>query len=130
MRSTENASRQRAFDSVTYANQPAISPSNLIVAPGRSDLGALLSELKSCVLVKGSLVGALHSNAVTGGFSVTAWTAFKVENGAIAYPLSPCRVAGDLYNSLNAIIAMGNDLKSSGNVICPSVAIDKIVVST
>jgi PmbA protein len=128
--STGNASRQRTFGSVAYANQPIISPSNLILASGKGDLSALLGEVRDCVLVKGSMVGSAHSNAVTGDFSVTAGTAFKVENGAVAYPLKPCTVAGNLYGSLNAIIALGSDLKVSGNVICPSVVVDKIVVST
>ncbi len=130
VKSTGNASRQRAFGSVAYANQPVISPSNLILTPGKGDLNALLGEVRNCVLVKGSLVGSSHSNAVTGDFSVTAGTAFKVENGAVAYALKPCTVAGNLYDSLYAIIALGNDLKTYGNVICPSVAIDKVVVST
>jgi PmbA protein len=130
VRSTGNASRQRAFGSVAYANQPIISPSNLILTPGKGDLNALLGEVENCVLVKGYLVGSAHSNAVTGDFSVTAGTAFKIESGAVAYPLKPCTVAGNLYDSLNTIITIGNDLKTSGNVICPSVAIDKIVVST
>lgn len=111
VKSTGNASRQRAFGSVAYANQPAITPSNLILTPSKGDLNALLGEVRNCVLVKGSLVGSSHSNAVIGDFSVTAGTAFKVENGAVAYALKPCTVAGNLYDSLYAIIALGNDLK-------------------
>ena len=128
--STGNASRQRAFGSVAYANQPVISPSNLILTSGKGDLNTLLGEVGDCILVKGFMIGAGHSNAVTGDFSVTAGTAFEVEKGAVAYPLKPCTVAGNLYDSLNKIIAVGDDLKTSFNVICPSVAIDKIVVST
>lgn len=130
VRSTGNASRQRAFGSVAYANQPITSPSNLIPIPGRGDLNALLSEARNCVLVNGSLVGSGHSNAVTGDFSVTAGTSFRVENGAVAYALKPCTVAGNLYDSLNSVSTIGNDLKSSGSIIYPSVVIDKVVVST
>jgi PmbA protein len=87
-------------------------------------------ELKEGVLVRGSLIGAFHSNAVTGDFSVTADNAFKIENGEIAYPIKPCTVAGNLYEALNNIIAIGNDLKTFGNSMCPSLIVDKIVVST
>lgn len=48
----------------------------------------LIGELKDGVLVKGSLIGAFHSNAVTGDFSVTADNAFKIENGKLPIRLS------------------------------------------
>lgn len=129
-RSTGNACRQRTYGSAAYANQPFIAPSNLLLIPGSDDLDGLVREIKDGVLVKGSLVGAGHSNAVTGDFSVTAGSAFKVENGAVAYPLKPCTVAGNLYAVLKNLMAIGNDSKTFGNIICPSVMVDKIVVST
>jgi len=127
--STGNASR---FGWVTaaYANQPTIRPSNLILQPNKGNLQDLISELKDGVLVKGSLIGALHSNVITGDFSVTADNAFKIENGEVAFPLKPCTVAGNLYEALNHVIAIGNDSKNFENSICPSLIIDKIVVST
>jgi PmbA protein len=127
--STGNASRLGRV-TAAYANQPAISPSNLILQPNKGSLQDLVSELKEGVLVRGSLIGAFHSNAVTGDFSVTADNAFKIENGEIAYPIKPCTVAGNLYEALNNIIAIGNDLKTFGNSMCPSLIVDKIVVST
>jgi PmbA protein len=90
----------------------------------------LISELKDGVLVKGSLIGALHSNVITGDFSVTADNAFKIENGEFAFPLKPCTVAGNLYEALNHVIAIGNDSKNFENSTCPSIIVDKIVVST
>ncbi|MDH7563417.1 MAG: TldD/PmbA family protein [Candidatus Bathyarchaeota archaeon] len=129
-RSTGSASRQRAFGSATYANQPMIRPSNLTFTAGKRTLRDLISELGEGVLVKGFLIGSSHSNVVTGDFSVTAGTAFKIEKGDIAYPLKPCTVAGNLYESLTSVISIGNDLKYLQNVLCPSVIVDKIVVST
>jgi PmbA protein len=129
-KSTGNASRRRAFGSAAYANQPVIRPSNLIVAPGKSSLKELLSQVGRGVFVRGGVIGAGHSNEVTGDFSVSAGTAFKVENGEIAYPLKPCTVAGNLYDAMRSVVAIGNDLKCFGNVMCPSIVFDKIVVST
>jgi len=90
----------------------------------------LISELNDGVLVRGSLIGASHSNVVTGDFSVTAENAFKIENGEVAYPIKACTVAGNFYEALNNVIAIGSDLKMFENVICPSIIVDKIVVST
>lgn len=127
--STGNASRLGRV-TAAYANQPAISPSNLILQSNKGSLQDLVGELKEGVLVKGSLIGAFHSNTVTGDFSVTADNAFKIENGEIAYPIKPCTVAGNLYEALNNVIAVGSDLKTFGNILCPSLTVDKIVVST
>jgi len=127
--STGNASRQGRA-TATYANQPTIRPSNLVLQLGKGGLEDLISELKNGILVKGSLIGALHSNVVTGDFSVTAENAFKIEEGTIAFPLKPCTVAGNFYDSLNHVVAIGNDSRSFGNFVCPSLIVDKIVVST
>jgi len=86
--------------------------------------------MKNGVLIKGGLIGALHSNTVTGDFSVTAENAFKIENGTVAYPLKPCTVAGNLYEALKSIVAIGNDTKSIANVVNPSLMIENIVVAT
>lgn len=128
--STGNASRQSFFGAAAYANQPTIRPSNLILMPGKGNLEELVGEVENGVLVKGSLIGAFASNVVTGDFSVTAENAFKIERGEVAYPLKACTVAGNLYEALNSVVAIGNDLKSFLNVMCPSLAIEKIVVST
>lgn len=127
--STGNASRMgRATPA--YANLPTIRPTNMLIQPGKGNLQDLTRELKNGVLVKGTLIGALHSNVVTGDFSVTAQNAFKIENGEIAYPIKPCTVAGNLYEALNNIIAIGDDLKTFETLISPSLIVDKIVVST
>jgi len=128
--STGNASRNRFSGASPYASQPVIRPTNLELMPGKGNLDALVSEVKDGVLVKGSLIGAFHSNTVTGDFSVTAENAFKIENGVVAYPLKPCTVAGNLYKALNSVVAIGNDSKSVQNFFCPSVVIDGIVVAT
>ena len=133
--STGNASRQSFYGAAAYANQPMIMPSNLMLMPGKGNLEELLSEIKDGVLVKGNLIGALHSNRVTGDFSVTADNAFKIEHGEVAHPLKPCTVAGNLYEALNSVVTVGNDLKNLTmmyfvNAMCPSVVVENIAVST
>ena len=126
--STGNATRLRA--PTPYASLPAVRPSNLVLESGKDSLEALVAEVKNGVLVKGGLIGAYHSNTVTGDFSVSADNAFKIENGSVAYPLKACTVAGNLYQALNAVAAIGNDSRTFATVINPSVAVEKIVAST
>lgn len=127
--STGNASRG-GRPTAPYQNQLLIRPSNLILESGSSSLEQLISEVKSGVLVKGSLIGAGHSNTVTGDFSVTGDNAFKIENGAVAYPLKACSVAGNFYQALSSVVAVGNDTRTFGTVVNPSIAIERIVAST
>ncbi len=127
--STGNASRQRFYGAPSYANQPTIKPSNLILVPGKGSLEDLMGEIKEGILIKGPLIGALHSNVLTGDFSVTSNNAFKIENGGIAYPIKPCTVAGNLYKALNSIMTIGGDLRCFGNFICPSIIVEGIVVT-
>jgi PmbA protein len=127
--STANASRQGRVIA-PYANQPSIRPSNLVLTPEKGSLEELVSQIKEGVLVRGQLIGALHSNVITGDFSVTADNSFKIENGQVAFPLKACTVAGNLYDALNHVMAIGNDSKTVANVVCPSIIIDKIVVAT
>ena len=127
--STGNASRS-GRPTAPYSNQPLIRPSNLILESGSGNLEGLIGEVKNGVLVKGSLIGAGHSNTVTGDFSVTGDNAFKIENGAVAYSLKACTVAGNLYQALSSVVAVGNDPRTFGTVINPSIAIEKLVVST
>ena len=129
LESTGNASRGGRA-TAPYSNQLLIRPSNLILESGSSNLEGLVSEVRNGVLVKGSLIGAGHSNTVTGDFSVTGDNAFKIENGAVAYPLKACSIAGNIYQALNSVVAVGNDPRSFGTVINPSISIDKIVAST
>lgn len=127
--STGNASRGGRA-TAPYSSQLLIRPSNLILEPGSSSLEQLISEVKNGVLVKGSLIGAGHSNTVTGDFSVSGDNAFRIENGSVAYPLKACTVAGNLYQALSSVVAVGNDPRTFGIVINPSIAIDGIVAST
>jgi len=129
LESTGNASRQWG-NAAAYATQPMIRPSNLVLSPGTDGMDSLLRNMANGVLVKGSLTGSSHSNVITGDFSVSANNAFKIEKGQIAYPLKPCTVAGNLYDALNSVIAIGNDSRAFRTVLCPSLVTDKIVVST
>jgi len=127
--STANASRLGRV-TAPYANQPIIRPSNLVLLPEKGTLEELVNQTGEGVLVKGQVIGALHSNVITGDFSVTAENAFKIENGQVAFPLKACTVAGNLYDALNHVMAIGNDSRAVAITVCPSLVIDKIVVAT
>jgi len=131
--STGNANRRAILlGPAPFAVQPRVAPSNLVLESRKGSLQDLIAEIQDGILVKGSMMGVLHSNFVTGDFSVTATNAFRIKNGQVAHPLKPCSVGGNFHESMKSIMAIGNDSKCCGfigNVICPSVVVDKITVS-
>jgi predicted Zn-dependent protease len=81
------------------------------------------------VKVKGSLIGALHSNLIAGDL-VSADIAFKIEDGRIAHPLKACTVAENLYGVLKSVAAIGSRSNVIGSIVCPSLIVDGVVPST
>jgi len=130
--STGNANRRAMFGPAPYAIQPRVGPSNLVLESEKGSLQDLISEVQEGILVKGSMMGVMHSNFVTGDFSVTALNVFKIKNGQLTYPLKPCSVSGNFHDSLKSIVAIGSDGRCcgfTGNVVCPSVVVEKLTIS-
>jgi len=130
--STGNASRRTWMASAPFAVQPRVGPTNLVFNSGRGGLQDLIAEVQDGILVKGSMMGVVNSNFVTGDFSVTATNVFRIKNGQIAYALKPCSVAGNFHESLKSVMAIGNDTRNcgfSGSVICPSIVVENLTVS-
>jgi PmbA protein len=103
-RTTANASR------AGYRSPPAVSTSNLVVAPGTASFEQLLQEAEGGVYV-GDVAG-LHSgvNPVSGTFSVGA-TGRLISGGELADPADEFTIASDLTAMLQAIAASGSEAR-------------------
>ncbi|HEY7950501.1 MAG TPA: TldD/PmbA family protein [Solirubrobacterales bacterium] len=114
-----------------YRSQPAVSASNLIVAPGASGFEELLREAGEGVLVTD--VAGLHSgvNPVTGAFSVGA-SGRAIRAGEAAEPLREFTIAGDLVSMLRAVRAAGSRprwVPFGGSVSTPPLLIGEMTVA-
>lgn len=123
--STGNASRSG------YRSQPAVSASNLIVAPGELSFAELLGEAGEGVLVTD--VAGLHSgvNPVSGVFSVGA-SGRLIRDGELAEPLREFTIASDLVSMLRAVRAVGADSRwvpFGGSVKTPSLLVGEMTVA-
>lgn len=123
--STGNASRSG------YRSQPAVSASNLIVAPGGLSFAELLGKADDGVLVTD--VAGLHSgvNPVSGVFSVGA-SGRAIRGGEPAEPLREFTIASDLVAMLRAVHAVGADSRwvpFGGSVQTPSLLIGEMTVA-
>ena len=93
----------------SYAAPVGIAPSNFFFAPSDTDFEAMLRQTGDGLLItdlQGMHAGA---NAITGDFSLAA-RGFRVTGGRLAEAVSQITVAGNFYQLLKDIEAVGADL--------------------
>ena len=103
VQTTANASRG------SYAAGVGVAPSNFYFAPSETDFDGMVERTGDGLLitdVQGMHAGA---NAITGDFSLAA-KGFKIEGGRITAPVNQITVAGNFYELLKDIAAVGADL--------------------
>jgi len=107
--STGNARR-----SVTSPVQ--VAPTNFFFRPGEKDLDALLRDMGEGLLI--TELGGLHAgaNPISGDFSLIA-KGFLVSGGKQGEPVEQITIAGNFYQLLKNIRAVGNDLEFKGGSI-------------
>jgi len=126
VKSTGNASKAGFGGAITtsYNNfylQPSATSFDEIIAP--IERGVLITEM-----------AGLHSgaNPVSGDFSFSA-DGFLIENGKVTRPIEQITVAGNFYEVLKNIEAVGNDLRfhsmGQGGLGMPSVRVAGLRVS-
>ncbi len=70
----------------------------------------------------------LHTvDTLSGDFSLGA-SGFFIEGGELAYPVEKLTVAGNLYDLLKKIDAVGSDLKFHGAVACPTLRVEALQI--
>jgi len=101
--STGNAARG-------YASAIAVAPTNFFFKPSDTPLEALLQKAEGGLLI--TELQGLHSgtNAVSGDFSLGA-KGYRIEGGKPGQPVDQITVAGNLYELLRSIRAVGGDLE-------------------
>lgn len=94
-----------------YAGGLGIRPTNLEVEPGPATLDEMVEAAPRAVLVRDFLMGTFAMNNLTGDFSFVAPLAYFVENGKIAHPLVATTVAGNLFEAMRNVVAVGRDTR-------------------
>ena len=120
--STGNAKR-------SVSNPVKVAPTNFFFRPGEKDLDGLLADLGEGLLI--TEVGGLHAgaNPISGDFSLIA-KGFRVTGGKQGLPVEQITIAGNFYQMLKDIRAIGSDLEfKSSNIGSPSVDVGSIHVA-
>ena len=106
-----------------------VAPTNFFIEPGEKSLPDLLQEMGEGLLITD--VSGLHAgaNPYSGDFSLLS-RGFVVRGGELAEPVERITVAGNFYQLLKSVRAVGSDLEFSGSPIgCPSVDAGTMSVS-
>lgn len=123
--STGNASR-------SYASTVGVAPSNFYFAPTDASEEAMLAKLGNGLLITD--VQGLHAgaNPISGDFSLSA-KGWKIEGGKRIHAVKQITIAGNFYQLLKDIEAVGGDLKfglpSSSRFGSPSVLVRALAVA-
>jgi PmbA protein len=99
---------------------------NLQVAANAGDFASLIAGMGDGLLVT-ELMGQ-GVNPVTGDYSRGA-AGFRIENGAIAYPVDGITIAGNLKQVFAGIEAVGSDVDPRSHIACGSILVGRMIVA-
>ena len=116
--STGNASRGPG-------SPPSPATTNIALTQGSRNRDELLREMGTGLLIT-AMIGA-SINPTTGDYSRGA-SGFWVENGAIAYPVNECTVAGNLRAMLAGIVP-ANDARAHLSTVVPSLLVEGLTLA-
>ena len=105
---------------------PSIGTTNLIVAPGSLSQSALFAALSD-----GLFVNRFSGNVdeVSGDFSGVAKGSFLVKGGKRRGPVKETLIAGNVFDLMKRIVAMGSTQHRNMATWCPDVLVDGVVVT-
>ena len=98
---------------------------NLIVDAGNTNFSELVTQLDNGIIVEQLLGGGAD---ISGDFSVNVDLGYRVENGKIIGRVKDTAIAGNVYQVLNQVIAVGSDSIWNGSCFTPSLIVDGISV--
>jgi PmbA protein len=122
--STGNALRRGI---APYTTTPIIEATNFVINPGNKSPNELIEDVSNGVIVR-SLQGAHSSNPSTGEFSVVGTPAWKIEKGEIAYAIKGAMIAGTIFDVLNNVSALGNNVRKVEHLVSPWITVENVRV--
>jgi len=124
------AARQLGLETTGHAargvsSPPAPAPSNAWLEPGALSPQDLISDIIEGVYIIEML--GMGINPVTGDYSRGA-AGFRIENGAIGWPVSEITIAGNLIDMFARVLP-ANDLEFRYGIDAPTLRIDGMTVA-
>lgn len=116
----------------SFSDEADTGYTNIVLQPGTKTQDELQKELGNGLLiddVSGVFAGA---NPVSGDFSLIA-KGYRVENGCVGKGVTKITVAGNFFDLLCHVKALGSELEAmdggKGCVFCPALLVEKLMIS-
>ncbi|BAZ43767.1 peptidase U62 modulator of DNA gyrase [Chondrocystis sp. NIES-4102] len=104
---------------------PSPSLINLVIAPGNASIENLITQLDNGIIVDQVLGGGAD---ISGDFSVNIDLGYRVKNGKVIGRVKDTAIAGNVYQILKQVVALGNDATWNGSCLTPSIIVEGISV--
>ncbi|MCK5760233.1 MAG: TldD/PmbA family protein [Candidatus Delongbacteria bacterium] len=112
----------------SWTSQPASSLSNLYLEPGNYSFDEIIKKIDKGIIIFGAL-GAHSGNIPNGDLSIGINPGLYVENGKIMGRVKDAMVAGNVYDIMKNIVAVGDKAQPGNMVTSPPILIDDLNVS-
>lgn len=111
-----------------YNGTVSVGPHNLYLQPGYGSLEDLMDNVDRGIFIvelQGTNAGI---NTVSGDFSLSA-IGFLIEKGKLGRGINQITVSGNLYEMLNHIEEIANDLQIKSSVSSPSIKVKSLTIA-
>jgi PmbA protein len=118
----------------SYTRLPRIYPTNLVFIPGRTSLDDMINEVDDGIYVERS--DPPFTARPDGSFSVTVLNGLRIEQGELTTPANDVRIAGNMFDYLKRIDAVGDSPEKCiptlypSCVITPALRIQDVTIQT
>jgi PmbA protein len=120
----ETAGRANA---ASTGHGPGCGPTNLVIPPGDVPTSDMIESTKEGLLVE-HVMGLGQSNLINGDFSVNVSLGYKIENGEIVGRVKDAMLAGNVYDALQRIEAIGSEPEWAYSAHAPHIKIAALSV--
>ena len=112
----------------TTGNGVGCNPTNLVIKEGDTPYEEIVKNTKEGLLVH-NVLGLGQGNPISGEFSVNVQLGYKIEKGEIVGRVKDVMLAGNTYEALKKIAAVGDKAEwAGGSVLTPPIQIAELSV--
>ena len=124
---TGHGFKSAQWSSEKIALKPTPSLQHLYIQPGAKSFSELLKSIDKGIIIAGAL-GAHSGNILNGDFSIGLSPGIYVENGEIAGYVKDAMVAGNIYQILQNVVDLEDEVHFTIGGMFPAVLIDDVSV--
>ncbi|MBM4447100.1 MAG: TldD/PmbA family protein [Chloroflexi bacterium] len=124
------ANAQSTGNGSRHGGMPTPSPSSFVVGKGDASFWDMVRDIKKGLVIE-LLIGAEQGNILNGDFNGNVLLGYQIESGEITGRVKDTMVAGNVYQVLRQLEAIGNDTRwVEGFLLTPSLYCSSLSVAS